>query len=42
MKTSVDSPLARAVIEKVVDDEAKIAIPSGNKKHFFSAINYKK
>ena len=40
--TSVDSPIARAMIEKAVDDEVKVATSSGNKNYFFSAIYYKK
>jgi len=37
-KISVDSPPVMAVIGKVIDDEAKAAIPRGNKNNFVSAI----
>ncbi|MGS2721088.1 transcription elongation factor GreB [Paraglaciecola aestuariivivens] len=41
-KISIDSPLARALIGKAVDDQVKVATPSGNKNYFISAIYYKK
>lgn len=41
-KISIDSPLARALIGKAVDDEVKVVTPSGNKNYFISAIYYNK
>ena len=41
-KISIDSPMARALIGKQVDDEISVTTPSGIKSYFVSAIYYKK
>jgi transcription elongation factor GreB len=41
-KISIDSPLARALLGKQVDDEIRAQTPSGIKNYFVSAIYYKK
>ncbi|KXI30152.1 transcription elongation factor GreB [Paraglaciecola hydrolytica] len=41
-KISIDSPMARALIGKQVDDEISVSTPSGIKSYFISAIYYKK
>ncbi|WP_026376240.1 transcription elongation factor GreB [Aestuariibacter salexigens] len=41
-KLSIDSPMARALIGKQVDDEVTVHTPSGNKTYFISSIYYKK
>ena len=41
-KISIDSPMARALIGKQVDDEVIVKTPSGIKNYFISAIYYKK
>ena len=41
-KISIDSPMARALIGKQVDDEISVTTPSGIKSYFISAIYYKK
>jgi transcription elongation factor GreB len=41
-KISIDSPLARALLGKQVDDEIRVQTPSGIKTYFISAIYYKK
>ena len=41
-KISVDSPMARALIGKKVDDDVKVTTPSGIKLYTVSAIYYKK
>ncbi|NCP65125.1 MAG: transcription elongation factor GreB [Paraglaciecola sp.] len=41
-KISIDSPLARALLGKQVDDEIRVKTPSGIKNYFISAIYYKK
>jgi transcription elongation factor GreB len=37
---SIDSPLARALLKKQVDDEAEVDTPSGRKLWYISAIRY--
>ena len=37
---SIDSPLARALLKKQVDDEADVDTPSGRKLWYISAIHY--
>ena len=37
---SIDSPMARALLKKAVDDEATVATPDGNKLWFINSINY--
>jgi transcription elongation factor GreB len=41
-KVSVDSPLARALIGKQIDDEVSVVTPNGHKEYFISQIYYKK
>ena len=38
---SIDSPLARALLKKQVDDEVKVKIPTGNITYFINLIGYK-
>ncbi len=37
---SVDSPLARALLKKQIDDEISIKLPSGRKFYYLTHINY--
>lgn len=37
---SIDSPMARALLKKSVDDEAIVPTPKGNKLWFITAISY--
>jgi len=37
---SVDSPMARALLKKQVDDEVKVKLPNGEAIYFVDAINY--
>ncbi len=37
---SIDSPMARALLKKQVDDEAIVQTPSGNMVWFITSINY--
>lgn len=37
---SIDSPMARALLKKQVDDMATVQTPTGNKEWFILAINY--
>ena len=37
---SIDSPLARALLNKQVDDEAEVDTPSGRKLWYISVIRY--
>ncbi len=37
---SIDSPMARAMIKKEVDDEFFVQTPTGNKEWFINKINY--
>lgn len=39
-KLSVDSPMARALLGKILDDEVDVASPSGNHSYLITAINY--
>jgi transcription elongation factor GreB len=39
---SIDSPMARAMIKKQVDDEFFVETPSGNKAWFINKIQYTK
>ena len=39
---SIDSPMARALLGKQVDDEAEVQTPSGKKLWFINAIRYEK
>ncbi|MCW8196715.1 transcription elongation factor GreB [Proteobacteria bacterium 005FR1] len=39
-KLSMDSPLARAMIGKLLDDEVEIQTPSGTQTYFITAIRY--
>ncbi|RUO26752.1 transcription elongation factor GreB [Aliidiomarina minuta] len=39
---SIDSPMARALLKKEVDDEATVATPSGNKTWYINEITYLK
>lgn len=41
-KISIDSPMARALIGKQIDDEVNVVTPNGNKHYFISRIYYKK
>lgn len=41
-KISVDSPMARALIGKQIDDDVTVVTPNGNKHYFISHIYYKK
>jgi len=38
---SIDSPMARAMIKKEVDDEFYVQTPTGNKEWFINKIDYK-
>ena len=38
---SIDSPLARALLKKTVDDEAVVQIPGGEHRYFIVAIHYR-
>ncbi len=38
---SIDSPMARALLKKEVDDEVTVRTPGGNKIWFINSINYK-
>lgn len=37
---SIDSPMARALLKKSVDDEAMVATPTGSKAWYINAIRY--
>lgn len=37
---SIDSPMARALLKKSVDDDALVSTPTGNKLWFINAIRY--
>lgn len=37
---SIDSPMARALLKKSVDDEAKVSTPQGNHTWYINAIRY--
>ncbi|RUO66178.1 transcription elongation factor GreB [Pseudidiomarina planktonica] len=37
---SIDSPMARALLKKQVDDEVEVATPTGTKQWFVTDINY--
>lgn len=37
---SIDSPMARALLKKSVDDDALVSTPTGNKLWFITAIRY--
>lgn len=37
---SIDSPMARALIQKTIDDEVKVPTPKGDKYWFITAISY--
>ncbi len=37
---SIDSPMARALIQKMIDDEVKVPTPVGDKYWFITAISY--
>ncbi len=39
---SIDSPMARALLKKQVDDEVQVPTPSGIKEWFINAIEYEK
>lgn len=39
-KLSVDSPLARAMLGKRLDDEVMLASPEGSKRFYITEINY--
>lgn len=39
---SIDSPMARALIKKSVDDSATVKTPEGNKEWYINSITYKK
>jgi len=39
---SIDSPMARALLGKQVDDEAEVITPSGKKVWFINTIRYEK
>ncbi len=39
---SIDSPMARALLGKQVDDEAKVSTPSGEKRWYVNEIRYEK
>ncbi|MFV5490045.1 transcription elongation factor GreB [Acinetobacter sp. ASP199] len=39
---SIDSPMARALLGKQVDDEAEVMTPSGKKAWFINSIRYEK
>lgn len=37
---SIDSPLAKALLKKTIDDEVMVETPSGNKVYFINKIDY--
>ena len=37
---SIDAPLARALLKKKVDDEVKVALPSGEAAYYVVAVSY--
>ena len=37
---SIDSPMARALLKKAVDDDALVRTPTGDKLWFINAIRY--
>lgn len=37
---SIDSPMARALLKKQIDDEVKLRLPDGEKKFWIMAIDY--
>ena len=39
---SIDSPMARALLKKEVDDTAIVPTPHGDKEWFINSIEYKK
>ena len=39
---SIDSPMARALLGKQIDDEAEVLTPSGKKLWFINSIRYEK
>lgn len=39
---SIDSPMARALLSKQVDDEIEVITPSGKKTWYINAIRYEK
>ena len=39
---SIDSPMARALLKKEVDDECVVKTPEGDKEWFINAIEYEK
>jgi len=39
---SIDSPMARALLSKQVNDEIEVMTPSGNKQWYINAIRYEK
>lgn len=39
---SIDSPMARALIKKQVDDEFEVATPQGKKQWYVNSIDYQK
>lgn len=39
---SIDSPMARALLKKMVDDEVTVSTPSGQKTWYITAISYQK
>jgi transcription elongation factor GreB len=39
-KLSMDSPLARAVIGKCLDDEIRVSSPSGEQLYYVTGIRY--
>ncbi|MDW2372212.1 GreA/GreB family elongation factor, partial [Vibrio sp. 1078-1] len=39
---SIDSPMARAMLKKQVDEEFTVRTPEGNKEWFINSIEYNK
>ena len=39
---SIDSPMARALLKKGLDDEAEVSTPTGKKRWYITAIHYPK
>lgn len=39
---SIDSPMARALLSKQVDDEVEVITPSGKKQWYINSIHYEK
>ncbi|MGL5398643.1 MAG: GreA/GreB family elongation factor, partial [Shewanella sp.] len=39
---SIDSPMARALLKKQVDEELQVRTPAGVKEWFINSIEYKK